>query len=104
MITAITAKDNKKEAQLDERFGRCPYFAIYDHSTASTEFIENPYKDDQGGVGTRVVELLANKEVTQVVASEFGPKAKGLLEQLKIQLIVPNELNQTVNKIIQKLN
>lgn len=104
MITAITAKKNDSKAQLDSRFGRSPYFAIYDHKTGQTDFIENPYKNDQGGVGTRVVELLANKEVTQVVAVEFGPKAKGLLEQLKIQMIVPGESDLTIAKIIEKMN
>jgi len=104
MITAITAKDKNTTAHLDERFGRCPYFAIYDHNTGNTEFIENPYRDDQGGVGTRVVELLANKEVTQVVATEFGPKAQALLEQLKIQMIVPADQSQTVEHIINNMN
>ncbi len=104
MITAITAKEKDAKAPLDERFGRCPYFAIYDHQSGNTEFIDNPYKDDQGGVGTRVVELLANKEVTHIVATEFGPKAQSLLEKLKIQMIVPNDQNQTVESIISNMN
>ncbi len=104
MITAITAKKNEKSANLDDRFGRCPFFAIYNHSNNEIEFIENPYKNEQGGVGTRVVELLANKDVTQVVAAEFGPKASGLLEKLKIQMIVPDKTGETVADIISKIN
>ncbi len=104
MITAITAKTNKTNANLDERFGRCPFFAIYDHKNKQVDFIENPYKNDQGGVGTRVVELLANKDVTQIVAAEFGPKASGLLEKLKIQMIVPDNSGETVEQIIERIN
>lgn len=104
MITAITAQSNDSKAQMDERFGRSPFFAIYDQKNGKTEFIKNPYKDDQGGVGTRIVELLANKDVTQIVAFEFGPKAKSLLEQLKIQMIVPEETNLSVNQIIDRIN
>jgi predicted Fe-Mo cluster-binding NifX family protein len=103
MITAITSNAKTSTALVDEKFGRCSYFAIHNHTTGETNFIDNPYKNDKGGVGSSVVEMLANKEVTQIVAIEFGPKAKNLLEKLNIQMIVPEDKQITIEKIIEKI-
>jgi predicted Fe-Mo cluster-binding NifX family protein len=104
MITAITSRDKNSSSKIDEKFGRCAYFAIHNHLTGETNFIDNPYKENKGGVGTNVVEMLANEQVTQIVAAEFGPKAKNLLEKLKIQMIVPEDKNITIEKIISQIN
>jgi hypothetical protein len=45
---------------------------------------------------------LAIKEVNQIVANAFDPKTQGLLENLKIQMIVPADRKQTVTEIIEK--
>ncbi|PLX19848.1 MAG: hypothetical protein C0599_10125 [Salinivirgaceae bacterium] len=103
MITAITSNANTKAAQVDEKFGRCAYFALHNHATGETEFIDNPHKNNKGGVGSSVVEMLANREVTQIVAIEFGPKAKNLLEKLSIQMIVPENKQITIEEIIAKI-
>jgi predicted Fe-Mo cluster-binding NifX family protein len=59
--------------------------------------------NDKGGVGTSIVSFLAEKHVKQIVANEFGPKAQGLLEKLKIQMIVPTDRKQSVEEIIAKI-
>lgn len=103
MITAIPAQTNNENSRLDEKFGRTSYFAIYNHSEKKLEFIGNPFQNDKGGVGTSVVAHLAERKVTQVIAAEFGPKAQKLLEQLKIQMVVPDNSKTTITEIIGKI-
>lgn len=103
MITAIPAQTNNENARLDEKFGRSPFFALYNHSEESIEFIDNPFQNDRGGVGTSIVAHLAEKKVNQIIANEFGPKAQSLLEQLKIQMIVPDDSSATIKELIAKI-
>lgn len=103
MIIAIPAQTNDENAKLDAKFGRSPYFALYNQSDKSLDFIENPFQNDKGGVGTSVVAHLAEKKVKQIVANEFGPKAQSLIEELKIQMIVPDNSSATIKEIISKI-
>lgn len=103
MITAIASSSNNIDSKLDSRFGRCPYFAIYNKKTNQTTFILNEYKDEQGGVGPKVVNKLMEHKTTKIVAAEFGPKAKDILDELKIQLIVFTDTSKTINDIIKMM-
>lgn len=103
MITAIAASGNTIDTKLDSRFGRCPYFAIYDDKTKQTIFIANDFKDEQGGVGPMVVNKLAEMNVEKVIAAEFGPKAKDVLDALKIQMIILTDTNKTIDEIIKMM-
>jgi predicted Fe-Mo cluster-binding NifX family protein len=44
MKVAITSTGNTTDSKLDQRFGRCSYFVIYDQETKGIEFIPNPGK------------------------------------------------------------
>lgn len=102
MIIAIPAKEKNINSVVDERFGRAAYFVLYNINTNKSEIIDNIHKAGQSGVGTKVVEMLAEKGVKTVYAKEFGPKAKRMLEQMQIEMFDIKEENILVNKIIEK--
>ncbi|MCW0484328.1 NifB/NifX family molybdenum-iron cluster-binding protein [Gaoshiqia sediminis] len=104
MKIAITASENKPEAKLDSRFGRCAYFAIYDTENGSTEFIQNPNKESVEGAGPASVQLIASKGVKQIISGEFGGKVKSILESLQIQMIMFNGPEKSVDEIIKLIN
>ena len=52
------------------------------------EIIENINKNSNGGAGTKSAELVAELGATQVISGDFGPKAKSLLEKMKIQMVI----------------
>jgi predicted Fe-Mo cluster-binding NifX family protein len=99
--TAIASSGKEMNSNIDNRFGRSPFFAIYDHQTKETSFIDNPFKNEQGGVGPKIVSKLAENKVTKVVAHEFGPKAKDMLDTLNIQMVIIEDTNKTINSIIE---
>ncbi len=103
MVIAIPASSDRIDALIDERFGRCPFFCLYNTRTGNHIFKKNNMKDGSGGVGLQAAEFLANNGVDQVYAVEVGPKATGVLNRLKIK-INPVESGQTVAKIINMLN
>ena len=104
MKVAITSSENSLDSKLDQRFGRCAYFVIYDTETKGYEFIPNPNKDSTEGAGPASVQLVATRHVNKIISGEFGIKIKSLLDSLKIQMIVYKEPEKTIQEIINMLN
>jgi predicted Fe-Mo cluster-binding NifX family protein len=104
MKVAITSTGNTLESNLDQRFGRCAFFLIYDTETEGMEFIPNPNKDAQNGAGPASVQLVASRNVQKIISGEFGIKIKSLLDSLKIQMIVLKEPEKTLKEIINMLS
>lgn len=104
MKIAITSSGNNPDSKLDNRFGRCSYFVIYDSISGSTEFIPNPNKENIEGSGPASVQLIASRGVKKVVSGEFGAKVKSIFDQLQIQLIILNDPEKKICQIIELLN
>ncbi|HNS30268.1 MAG: NifB/NifX family molybdenum-iron cluster-binding protein [Tenuifilaceae bacterium] len=103
MKVAITSTGNSIESMLDERFGRCSYFVIYNTESKSTEIVPNPNKDAENGAGPASLQLVASHNAEKIVSGEFGTKIKSLADSLKIQLVVVKEPKK-VKDIIEMLN
>jgi len=104
MKTAITATGNSLESTIDQRFGRCAYFVVYESENRSIEFIPNPNKDTEDGAGPLSVKVLASRNVRKIVSGEFGMKIKPLLDSLKTQMIVIQDPEKKIKEIIEMLN
>ena len=104
MKVAITSTGNNLDSKLDQRFGRCLFFIIYDSETKGMEFIPNPNKNAEEDAGPASVQLVALRNVKKIISGEFGIKIKSLLDSLKIQMIVLKEPEKTIGEIINMLN
>lgn len=103
MKILITSAGNSMNSKFDLRFGRAAWFCVYNPETKETVFIENENINAQGGAGTKSAEKVAELEVTKVISGHFGPKAKDLLEQFKVQMITRDESGKTIQEIINKM-
>lgn len=103
MRVAITSTGNNLDSALDQRFGRCAWFVIYDTESKSIEFIPNPNKDAQEGAGPASVQVVAAKKVNKIISGEFGMKIKSLLDSLQIQMIAVKEPERKISEIITML-
>jgi predicted Fe-Mo cluster-binding NifX family protein len=103
MRTAITSTGNDAESTIDQRFGRCSFFIIFDSETMSVEYIPNPYKNSEENAGEESVKLLVTNEVNRIISGEFGLKIKPLLDRLKIQMIVIRDHDRKLSEILDML-
>ncbi len=101
MKIAITSEGNTLNAQIDSRFGRCSYFAIYDTETKQTKFLENPAKDASGGAGPAAVQFVAQQGVKKIIGGEFGGKTVPLFQSLSIQMV--SESGKTIAEVLEQL-
>lgn len=103
MKIAITSTDDSIDSKLDQRFGRCNYFFIYDTESGGMEILPNSNKESLEGAGPASVQLLASREVKKIISGEFGIKIKDLLDSLKIQMIILKEPEKTIREILTML-
>ncbi len=104
MKIAITSTGNSLESTIDQRFGRCIYFVVYDSESKALEIIPNPGKDAEEGAGPAAVQFVASHNVSKIISGEFGMKIKSLLDSLKIQMIILKEPEKQIKEIIEMLN
>jgi len=80
-------------------FGRCPYFtivSIYDGKITEKEVIENP-----GHHPGFIPQFLQERSVECIVAGGIGMRAKGLFNELGIQIIIG--VSGKIDEVIEKL-
>lgn len=102
MKIAITSKENNIKSSIDPRFGRCSYFAIYDVDNKDVSFVDNPAKDSDSGAGPAAVAFIAKQGVNKIYSGEFGMKIKGILDDLKIEMVSVKD-EKTIEDIINDL-
>jgi predicted Fe-Mo cluster-binding NifX family protein len=103
MKTIITSSGKKTSSAFDLRFGRAAWFCLYDHETENTTFHENYHVDDGHGAGQKAAELVFELGADRVISGDFGPKAKDILDRLKVQMVIIENDNQSVGDVIKKL-
>ncbi len=101
-MIAISVTSRRKNAIMDLRFGRAPFFCLYDGKDIS--FIENPFCEDEHDIAPRLVNLLHQKNVKKIITGEIGPKAKMALEKNQIQIIILSEDRISLQGILKKIN
>ena len=103
MKVAVSSKGDTLDSEMDSRFGRCKFFAIYDSEDKSTLFIANTAATLTEGAGPAALQLLTSQGVSKLVSGNFGVKIKTLSSDLNVQLIVMRE-SHTIESIINILN
>ncbi len=103
MKTVITSSGNELTSPFDKRFGRAAWFCLYDEKTRERTFFENQYMNANSGVGTKAAEKMVEWNAGKVISGDFGPKAKDLLDQFNIQMVIIQDEDVTVQDIIERL-
>ena len=81
MKLAVCAQSEGLEAQVDQRFGRCPYFVILDSETgAPVKSAPNSGAAAAGGAGPQSARQLSGEGVEAVAVGHVGPNAADALK------------------------
>ena len=100
MKICVTSQGDNLDAQVDPRFGRCPYFIIVDTDTSGFEAIQNPNINGMGGVGVQSGQFMSEKQVKAVLTGNVGPNAFQTLQAGDIEVItgVSGKVKETIEK------
>jgi predicted Fe-Mo cluster-binding NifX family protein len=103
MIIAIASNENHLKAVVDQHFGRCDWFCLWDTESGESQFIENPVRHHQEKAGCDAVAFLIEKNVKMAVAGRFGSKVVDEFRKNNVQMVVPQS-QQSIEQIINQIN
>jgi predicted Fe-Mo cluster-binding NifX family protein len=86
MKICITAKGPEPASSAEERFGRAPYFMVFDQETGTWKNIKNPHADAAGGVGPRAAQILVEEGASALITGNVGGNALNALKAAKIAI------------------
>ncbi len=75
MQVVITAEGTELEAQVNPRFGRCPYYVFADTETGEHEARSNPFLDEGSGAGVEAAHFVIDQGAAAVITVNVGPRA-----------------------------
>ena len=84
MKIAIASVSKDKNSNISEVAGRSKYYFIFDKSGEFLEVINNPFSVGGGGAGYGVAKMMADKNVSTIVAEKFGPKMIDAMDERKL--------------------
>jgi len=89
MKIAISAQGTDLSSVVDERFGRAPYFIVYDTETDNFEVLANEQNlTARQGAGTQTAQNVASGKVDIVISGNIGPKAFQVLSASGIKAVL----------------
>ena len=101
MIIAISSTGTSLESNVDSRFGRCPFFIIYNTDNDSFEHVENQARQAMGGAGIQTGQMISDRGVKAVITGNVGPNAFKVLSAAGIEIY--SGISGLISDAVQKL-
>ena len=103
VIIAVASDGKTLKDSVSQLAARCPYFLFIDNTGKLLEAVDNPYAETRGGAGISAAYFLAERNVTIVVAGNFGNKMKDELNAQKITYFqFEGIVEEAIRKILEK--
>jgi predicted Fe-Mo cluster-binding NifX family protein len=83
----VSATSGNLDAQVDSRFGRCPYFVIVDSETMEFNAVANDSSGAAHGAGIQAAQTVVNMGVKVVITGNVGPNAFNVLSATGIKIV-----------------
>lgn len=87
MKIGVSATGGSMGAQVEQRFGRCPFFLIVDSETMKFEPFSNPATTVPGGAGPQTVQEFQRRGAEVILTGHVGPNSQTALEQAGLKVI-----------------
>ena len=107
MKVAVSSTGNGLESNVADVFGRCPYFIFVDTQNGQIkgfEAVENKMTAQPSGVGVSAAQMVAEKDISAVIAGAVGPRALEVFRQFDIQVYkASGSVKEAVQKFLEDL-
>ncbi|MGD2066928.1 MAG: NifB/NifX family molybdenum-iron cluster-binding protein [Candidatus Bathyarchaeota archaeon] len=87
MKICVSASSGSLDAEVDSRFGRCPYFVIVDSETMEFDVVANDSSGAAHGAGIQAAQTVVNMGVKVVLTGNVGPNAFNVLSATGITIV-----------------
>ena len=87
MKIGVSATGGSMGAQVEPRFGRCPYYLIVDSDTMRFGAFSNPATAAAGGAGPQTVQEFLRRGAEVILTGQVGLNAQTALEQSGLKVV-----------------
>ena len=104
MKIAITAATAGALGMMDGRFGRAPYFLVFDTRAQTWEIHENEQNAElEHGAGIQAAQTIERLGAKVLITGQIGPKALQLLRTnaIKIYCVEPGKVNDILTAFLE---
>jgi len=100
MKICVSASSDNLDANVDSRFGRCPYFVVVNSETMEFTAVSNDSTNAAHGAGIQAAQTVANMGAKVVITGNVGPNAFNVLSAAGIKLVtgVSGSIRDAVEK------
>jgi predicted Fe-Mo cluster-binding NifX family protein len=102
MKIAITSMGDNLESKVSERFGRAPYFIIYDTDTGDFTAVKNGAEAVEHGAGPRAVKLITDSGADVIITGNLGVNAMESIKSSGMKYFTGITSDKTVSQIIEE--
>jgi len=88
MKIALPAKEPHLDAALDDRFGRCAHFIVYDSESQTFQAVPNEGENAAHGAGPLSVQTIRAAGASVIIAANVGENAERALHGAGIQIVL----------------
>ena len=85
MKIAISASGKKLSDLLDQRFGRCEFFQVYDSETKEIQILQNKGNQASGGAGIAAANQIVDENIEVIITGRLGPNAFDIVTENNIK-------------------
>ncbi|AKI97726.1 NifB/NifX family molybdenum-iron cluster-binding protein [Kosmotoga pacifica] len=102
MKIAVPVKEKSLTSEVDDRFARAAFIAIYDIENETVEFLENEAIQAHGA-GPKMVEALSKKGTNILIAKSVGQNAFTAINQtgIKVYLAKDGTAEENIKSVIE---
>jgi predicted Fe-Mo cluster-binding NifX family protein len=86
MKIAVSSDGANLDSNVDPRFGRCPYYIIYDTESDEFKSVENNSGQASGGAGIQAAQTISDMKIESVITGNIGPNAFRVLSAASIKV------------------
>lgn len=83
-LIAVAAVGTSTGTSLDDRFGRCSYFWLWNPETDEYSLLERPRSEEAPGSGTDSAQALIQAGTASLIVKQIGPKAFFMLQRANV--------------------
>ena len=92
MKICISSTGKDLDAFVDQRFGRCRYFLIFDTETMNVKTISNESTLSSGGAGIQAAQSVIKEEIGSVITGNIGPNAFQILQAAGVKVYTATDV------------
>ncbi|WHH58387.1 NifB/NifX family molybdenum-iron cluster-binding protein [Petroclostridium sp. X23] len=98
MKIAMPCSEKSIDSQVNQTFGRSPFFIIVDSDTIAYDAIENPAMNASGGAGIQAAQTIVDSGAQALITARCGQNASDVLKPAGVKLYkaIPGTVKQLV--------